>query len=376
MLKLSALNVSRHKVRSALSILGIMLGVASLIVLVSVVDGIRTEIHDAFSKAQGARVTPLKATDPVYNFLDEKWGGKIESVQGVKVAVPVIIQLAKTIDGKQQPLFNGPRFLGIDLVKQSTATGSGFSGELLEGRDFRPSDNGVALIGKKIKKDFQKFLGSKIKVNGKQLTIMGVYTTGSDLLDNSVLMPMDDARQTANFPAGKISYLNVQFNNPSEDQKVVERINLIYGDEILARSLNDFSSQFGSIFDSITALVVVIASIASIVASVGVINTMLMSVLERFREIGALKAVGWTNSNIMKMVLYESLFISLLGGGFGVALGVALSILVQGFGLTTSLSPFLLIGSFAGAVVVGVIGGIYPSYVASRMDPVEALRAE
>ncbi len=375
MLRLSLLNLSRHKTRTALCVLGIILGVASLIILVSVVDGIRFEIKEAFSKAQGVRVTQLTSGDPALAQLDEGWIAKIEKAQGVKVAVGNIIQIARSIDGKAQG-YNGARLLGLDIDTAAKANSSGFSGELLEGRDFQAGDRGVALIGKKIKKDYGRFLGSKINVNGKSLRIVGIYTTGSELLDNSILVQIDDAREATGFPKGKVSYVNATIVNPSDDRKIADSINLIYGDKVAARSLSDFSSQFGQIFDSITALVLVVASIASIVAAVGIINTMLMSVLERFREIGALKAVGWTNGNIMKMILYESLFIGAFGGLAGVAIGYAGSYAVRGFGLTTVVTPELMLGSFLGAVVVGAAGGIYPSFIASGMDPVEALRAE
>ncbi|MBI4210413.1 MAG: ABC transporter permease [Candidatus Diapherotrites archaeon] len=376
MLKLSFTNVTRHKVRAILSIFGIMLGVASLIALVSVVDGIRFQIEDAFSKAQGARVAPIKATDPIFSQLDGKWVSKVAKVQGVKVAIPVIIQAAKNIDGKDLSPFNAVRVLGIDLSAQSKATGSGFTGELLEGRDFKASDRGVVLIGKKIKEDYDKFLGTNIRIDGEQFKVVGIYTTGSDLLDNSIEMSIEDERDTFSFPQGKISYINVQFTNPGQVQSVVDRINAIYGEEIKATSLSDFSSQFGELFDSITALVVVIASIASLVAAVGIINTMLMNVLERFREIGALKAVGWTNGNVVAMILYESLFVGVFGGISGVVLGVLTTGFMQGFGLTTVVSPSLIVGSFLGAVAVGIAGGIYPAFMASKMDPVDALRAE
>ncbi len=375
MLKIGLLNLTRHKTRTALAVFGIVLGVASLIVLVSVIDGIRFEIKDAFSKAQGVRIGPLKAGDPTFSQFDEEWIGKIEKVQGVKVAVGNIIQVARTIDGKQQA-FNGTRVLGIDVDRVAKAESSGFQGELLEGRDFRAGDRGIALIGKKVKGDYDKFLGSKIKVNDTSFRIVGIYTTGSDLLDNSILLQIDDARESTGFPKGKVSYLNATIVNPKEDRQIAERINLIYGDKVKARTLSDFSAQFGQVFDSITALVLIVASIASIVAAVGIINTMLMSVLERFREIGALKAVGWTNGNVMKMILYESLFVGAIGGLFGVTIGYLGSSAVEGFGLTTVVTPELMLGSFLGAVAVGVLGGIYPAFIASRMDPVEALRTE
>ena len=377
MLKLALSNLFRHKLRTLLSVAGIIIGVASLIALVSVVDGIKAEIQDALSQAQGARVVPLNATDPIFTNLDEGWGEKLDKIKGVKVALPNIIQLAKSIEGKPVGI-EGTRVVGLDVVKLSSASGSGFSGELLEGRDFRPSDSGnyVAMVGEKIKDDYGKFVGSKINVNGTQLRITGIYTTGSDLLDNSILMPIDAARDVTGFPQGKVSFINVQLEDPSMDQEVVDRINLLYGNEVKATSLSDFSDQFGVIFDSITLLVVVIASIASIVAAVGIINTMLMSVLERFKEIGALKAVGWTNDNIMRMILYESFFVGVIGGVLGALTGIAASHAIKSFGLNSVVTPELFIGTILGSIIVGVLAGIYPAFIASRMNPVEALRYE
>lgn len=378
LLAISLSNLTRHKLRTFLSVLAITIGVASLIALVSIVDGIRADISDAFSSAQGARVTPLNSSDPIFNSLDESWVDKIESVQGVEYALPTIIQAAREIEDKPGGYGAGARIVGVAVSKQSKAESSGFDGELLEGRDFLPSDTGkkIALIGKSVKDDNDKFLGSKIKVNDESLRIVGVYTTGSSLLDNTILVPIDVARDITGFPADKVSFINVTFDSLNEDQLVVDRINLIYGDDVKATSLNDFSAQFGAIFDSVTALVGVIASVASIVASVVVINTVLMSVLERFKEIGALKAVGWSNDDIIQMVLYESALIGVFGGILGVILGFISAGIISYFGLTTVVTNELVIGSFIGAIFVGALSGIYPAFIASRMDPIEALHTE
>jgi len=323
-------------------------------------------------------ITPLNSSTPIFDSFDESWAEKIEKIQGVRVALPVIIQLARTIEGEEVSFVGGIRIIGVTLSKLNQAAGPGIDGEIIEGRDFKTEDSGkfVAIIGKPIKEDFQKFVGSKIKVNDESLRIIGVFTTGSDLVDGSILMPIDTTRKVTGFPNNQISFINVQLLNPDNDAEVVKRINLIHGDEIKATSLSDFSEQFGAIFTGITTLVVVIASIASLVAAVGIINTMLMSVLERFREIGSLKAVGWTNSNVMKMILYESVFVGVIGGFFGIVLGIIFSGFIEQFGFSTVITPFLITGSFFGAILVGIIGGIYPAYIASKMDPVEALRAE
>ena len=103
---------------------------------------------------------------------------------------------------------------------------------------------------------------------------------------------------------------------------------------------------------------------------------MLMSVLERFKEIGALKAVGWTNDNIMRMILYESFFVGVIGGVLGALTGIAASHAIKSFGLNSVVTPELFIGTILGSIIVGVLAGIYPAFIASRMNPVEALRYE
>jgi len=100
-----------------------------------------------------------------------------------------------------------------------------------------------------------------------------------------------------------------------------------------------------------------------------------MSVLERFKEIGALKAVGWTRQNIIRMILYESLFLGVIGGIMGIILGFSVDYTLSLFlGVKYFISPALMIESFSFALFLGLIAGLYPAYHASKLDPVEALR--
>ena len=166
--------------------------------------------------------------------------------------------------------------------------------------------------------------------------------------------------------------------NPDDVQKIVDVFNFKFSeDEVEAVSASDLSSQFTGFIDNFRLVVFIVAAVAAVVAGIGILNTMLMSVLERFKEIGALKAVGWAKFDIVKMILFESIFIGVLGGLLGIIFGLggaaALEIF---FGLNTEVTLQLLFNSFMFSVLIGLIAGFYPAWVASKMDPIEALRAE
>jgi len=134
--------------------------------------------------------------------------------------------------------------------------------------------------------------------------------------------------------------------------------------------------MFGEIIGNLRLLAIAVALISGIVAGIGIANTILMSVLERFREIGSLKAVGWTNSNVLRMILYEAVFLGIIGGVFGIILGFVVAELISSLsGIGYYASPALIITSFLYAILLGVVAGVYPAYRASKLNPIEALRS-
>jgi len=379
MIRIAFGNLLRHRNRTAISLIGIVIGVVAIIGLVSMVDGLLSDVQKAFSQVQGIMVMQ-KDNPPYFSYINESLGDEIEKIPGVRVAVPEILTFANSVEDK--PLDFGPtstRLMGIDWSEQQRATSLGINGEIIKGRILRSGDSGFVVVGSAVLDDYDKFLGNKIKINGKNFTIVGVYETDSPLVNNGVFFAIDDLRDLTSFPKDKGSFFNINLVNPEDDQKIIKLIEFRFGESesISAYASSDLSNQFGEIISILRLLVIAVTGIAAIVAGIGIINTMLMSVVERFKEIGSLKAVGWTNSNIVLMVLYESTFIGLLGGTIGVILGYAVSISVgEAFGLTINASPMLLSQAFAFAVFIGIFAGIYPAYIASKMDPIAALRAE
>jgi len=127
------------------------------------------------------------------------------------------------------------------------------------------------------------------------------------------------------------------------------------------------------VMGSFNIVVFLIGGLAAFVAGVGIVNTILMSVLERTKELGALMATGWTGANLMKMILYESMFIGVFGGIAGIILGFMVSEGAKSAGLPSFVSLNIIIQAFIFAVALGLAAGIYPAYRASRLNPIEAI---
>ena len=376
MIKLSFLNLFRRKTRTFLSVAGIAIGVAAIIVLVSLVDGFTQDFNGIVGQFKAISVVEKDAQDQTLSHIDSAFGQKLESLPYVKTVVPEIFLLPQKIDGQVLSLSTSAASVyGLDTSKFLSTNEIAWIVEVEKGSELRASDTGHVLLGKAIAEGNQKFVGSTIKINEKTFKVKGILKTESDLLGGLIVMNLSDARDLSGFPSGKVSSFTVLLTEPDKDEIVAKLIELKYETELTALTQKDLSQQLGGITDSLRLLAIVVALISSIVAGIGIANTILMSIFERFKEIGALKAVGWTNSNVVRMVLYEAAFLGVFGGVIGILMGFAIDgVIASSFGLKYVVSPVLLFGSFGFAVFLGVISGVYPAFVASRLDPVEALR--
>ncbi len=382
MLKISFQNLWRRKSRTSLSLAGIIIGVASIIALVSVVDGLSQNILGSVGQIQGIMVFQKGGAGPFYSVMDEDYRNDLESIQGVKTASPVVMELAKSIDGEDlgisgDNLLGGMvRLIGTEFAGDTDKV-SGVSGEVTKGRSLKRGEKGKVIIGEVIEEDYKKFLGGTIKIDGERFDIVGVYDAGSAMINSAILMDIDDLRDLTGFPGDKVAYFSVELVNPEDAERATKLIEFKFPDELNAISSSQFGEALAGVLDSARLLVLAVAGLSALVAGVGIINTMLMSVMERFKEIGALKATGWTDANIMRVIIYESVFLGAIGGiiGMGVGWWGAL-VLGEIVGFPVLVSPLLLGEAFSFALLISLAAGIYPAWMASRVDPIEVLRAE
>ena len=219
-------------------------------------------------------------------------------------------------------------------------------------------------------------VGDTLQIADKKYTIIGLYETGSLLLDVVIVMDIDTARSVLNFAKDSISSMYVEATNRTDYDALSAQIEKA-NSGVDARSMNEVQANFGSLMGQVDKLLMMTVSLALVVGIVGIINTMLMSTTERFVEFGVLRTNGWSEANILTLVTLESAFLGLLAGVVGCVLCVVGASIANQFitgGVHLGVSPALLALGIGLSVVMGTLGGLYPAWRAARLVPMEAIR--
>jgi putative ABC transport system permease protein len=373
-------NLWLKKSRSLLALVGLSVAIVGVVGLISISGGIKGSINDALSEMEGVMVTEKDLFIPEMGNVDADLESRLYSIPGVKAVSPQIVGMVGTIDGAStfsQGFASAVGFYGIDPLKEARLSGGGtYKQNLKKGRYLKAGDKNVVVVSEKILDEYNKAVGSTIKLNDRKFRIIGVYSTGSEFFDNTVIIPIDVAREMVGKEEGKVTMFTVEPNNPADAETVAKRISFKI-DDVDAKTSSGWGDQIGGIVSQLDMFFLVISSVAIIVGAIGILNTMLMSVLERTKEFGIMKAVGWTGSDIIRLVMFESLFLGLMGGVLGIVLGLGG---VYALGTILPFQPVatieLLVSAIILSVFLGVGGGVYPAWKASRLDPVVAIRAE
>ena len=379
LVKVAFLNNLRRLSRTFLALLGIAIGITALISLVSVVDGVYHQANDILGSIQGITVTQKGFYSPDFSRLDISWQNKLESISGVKKAIPETYVYVTKLDNKSINVMSPKNSTTLYVAPKADLKDGSYATtleNLVKGRLISNTDKYTVLISKKFAQDHSKTLNSTININNKRFNVVGIFEPESSFLDNLLVVDRQDAINAFNLDSKPVNSFLVVPVNPSQSKSLAKVIEFKYHD-LSAQTSQEESQRVGDLLGNLRLLVIVVSIIAAIVAGVGIINTMLMSVMERTKEIGTLKAVGWTNTNVMSMIVLESIFISVIGGIVGVVLGYLVSfILTTVAGVPTIITTATIIESFVFALFMGIIGGLYPAYVASKLNPIDALIAE
>ncbi len=370
-------NLLRKKSRTILAMLALIIGVMTIISLISITEGVKGRVTDVVSQMKGIVVTQEDVFMPTLSRLETSDINKIESIPGVSVAAPRIVgQIMLLKEGEKRSMTAQPfSIYGLDPAKEAlTKKGSlPTGGTILRGRALKSGDTKAVVLDEDTAKDEKKLVGSKIELGGNKYTVVGLAEAVGGA-GRMAVVPISEARDILEVPTDKITGIYVETNNPEDDKKIARLIEAKI-DDSSAQTTEDFAQQLMGMLSNIDAFLWVISTISIVVGGLGIINTMLMSVRERKKEFGVLKAIGWTQENILQLVMYESILIGILGGIIGVTLGwIAVQIAKPLLGISImTVTPSLAIQATLFAIIVGVIGGIYPAWETSRLDPIKAM---
>jgi putative ABC transport system permease protein len=388
-----------NKMRSLLTMLGVIIGVASVITLVSIGEGVRWQISRQI-EALGSNlviVTPGKGTGGVSGptftgavsklryddaLAIEKRAGSVKNTAPLIESGGVISLSREANSKKVSTVVSGTSESYPEVRNQPLR-----AGDFISRTDIRGYRQ-VAVLGDTVRRKLfgdKTGIGEEIHISGEHFKIIGVMRKKGRTLtidnDDRVFVPITVAEEL--LKTQQVSIIFVQSVNPQEVDDAVSQtrrvLNLRHQKSDFAVSeQKDILSTFKGIMNTLTAMLGGIAGVSLLVGGIGIMNIMMVSVTERTREIGIRKAVGAKNKDVMLQFLLESIVISSFGGALGIGLGFIGSRFLDGLmpNLKTMVSPWSILIAFAFSLLVGLFFGIYPARKAARLNPIDALRYE
>jgi ABC-type antimicrobial peptide transport system permease subunit len=373
MLRISVRNLIRRRARTILTMLGIAVGVAAVLALSAMARGLDAGYRAMFSGSNADLVISQPDSFEIsYSSVDE---GLIEDL----LASPEVENASGMLQGfvraEDIPFFFvfGYPETSFLLARFHVTEGSGF-----DSAEARSAHGTPILLGSAAAGTLERHPGETVRLNDQVFRVIGIYETGDAFEDSGAVTRLPDAQALLG-KGRQVSLFYIKLRETALRERFVTRAERLWPDLDISGT-DDFADR--QIFDdAIQAYAWGMAGLALVIGGVGMMNSQLMAVSERTREIGVLRAVGWSRRRVLFLILGESLMVGFLGGVLGLVLGwLAVRSLGNSgafFGASaSSIKPDLVLQAFLLVAAFGVLAGLYPAYRASRLAPVEALRYE
>ncbi|WP_437224535.1 ABC transporter permease [Planctomicrobium sp. SH661] len=425
MLKFALGNLLSRSLRSILALTGLAIAIGGMVALFSIAQGIDYVVNRTFAQIPGLAIQQRGAPVPLFSTLPAAWGEEIARIPGVTVVDAEVVQRLNVMEGKA--LISPPRFIvGLDLRVRPLLDRDVYRENIVSGRAFQASDASTShcLISQQIADETGRKVGDKLRLNDFTADIIGIYNTGSALLDVNVLMDLSTVRQMMRVDPGTVSFFYAE-SAPGVDQRelkaeierrflnrsvTAEAGNSLSGwgqaagwllrqmqsgstpeaatseapsavptgiSAVEVRLAEDWSERFSEFTGDLELFLMLITTMAVLIAVLSIVNTMTMSVSERMIEFGILRANGWSKFNIMQLMTLESGLLGIAGGVVGALLGWVTTVIVNSIysdRLQLHATPALLLFAVVVSTVLGIAGGLYPAWLAASRSPMDAIR--
>ena len=382
-LKGSLKNIKNNKLRSALTMLGLVIGIASVIILVGIGNGTSNQVTSQV-QSLGTNVLTLNInssdTSLEYSQLDNLL--KIDNIESVAPykSVSSTVTRGDTTSQRASIISTTQEYMNTTNLTIS-------KGRILSVIDLE-NNSKVCLLGNDIASTLFSLsnpIEQTIKINGDNYTVIGVITAvgnsmGSNI-DDMIIIPFTTAKYLGSDTSINSLYIKVQDENKIEKttsliENYITQTLGITTDYFSVSSQDSMLDTMESVNDTLSLLLAGIASISLIVGGIGVMNVMLVSVTERTKEIGIRKALGAKRSDVLVQFLIEALVLCICGGIIGVISGILIGTVLGKMGYTFTPNTSIIILSFSSSALIGIIFGIFPARKAAKLNPIDALHTD
>jgi len=364
-------NLFRRKGRTILTLLGIAIGVAAIVALGAVAGGLKSGFAAMSQGSQADLVlSQTEALTVLMSSVEESVADEMRAWPEVADLDGVLFGNA-ILDGSSYLFFFGHDPEGFSIAHYRIVEGQALA-------DARGVRGKPLILGRQAAQNMDKQVGDVLRLTGGAFRIVGIYETGNAFEDSGAVLPLEEA-QALTLQPHRVSMVYIKLRDPSDADRLQTRVERSFPNLALSTT-SGFADQ-EMMTEVLEGMAMGVAGLAVIIGGIGMTNTLFMSVFERTREIGLLRALGWRRWRVLGLILGESVALALLGGLVGIGLGVAAVFAISRSGswlsfLGAHFSPELFVRAVVTVVVLGLVGGAYPAWWASRLLPIEALHYE